>query len=432
MKLKMKENNYYIVLLLICLNFKSELMGGSEWKTVYDSPSMNINCIKCADSLNCMATAVSYNYPYILKSSDGGKSWSIGFQFKVDYKNYYAMFNSLSYAYKNQCIVVCDTGIVFRSTDNGKSWERNRLSYEKDLRSITMYDSLTGMIIGRDALFLTRNGGEVWQLIDNNPIRSYNTDSSNYLEGVMLSKNRILVKTKISKSPQLYKIFISENSGNTWSNYDFPTNCEGNFLFTDTLTGWSVGGTLLDPTVSSKTTDKIIKTTDGGKTWLTVIDDTICQPYYPLKDISFNKNGVGIAVGKYGKILRTIDGGKTWIPEIIDFIQYKLPLWMNTCFAGDSTILITSQSGQIYRYAVIPTITEVQTELQTDIRIFPNPANDIIQINPNDKIEKIKLFSLLGTKLLESGSSESLNISSLTIGIYFLKINGILFKFIKN
>ena len=428
----MKIIYYQTVLFLILICVNSELFAGSSWSTAYDSPAMNFTCIKCADSMNCMATAISYNYPYIFKSTDGGKTWGVIFQFKVDYKNYYALFNSLSYSYKNQCIVVCDTGTVFRTTDNGKSWERNRLSYLKKLHSISMYDSLNGLIIGNDALFLTNNGGADWQLIDNNPINNYKTDSSNYLQGVMLSKNKILVKTKISQSPELYKIFISENSGKTWSNYNFPTNCEGNWFFTDSLNGWSVGGTPFNASLYSIYKDKLVKTEDGGKTWLNVIDDTICKPYYPLKDISFHKKDIGIAVGKYGKILRTNNGGKTWIPEIIDFIQYKLPLWMNTCFAGDSTILIATQTGQIYRYAVIPTITEVQTEIISNIEIFPNPANDIIQIKSKNTIEKIELYSLLGIKLMESDNSESLNISTLPIGIYFLKINGILYKFIKN
>ena len=73
------------------------------------------------------------------------------------------------------------------------------------------------------------------------------------------------------------------------------------------------------------------------------------------------------------------------------------------------------------------------------LSIFPNPASNLITIKSNTTIEKMELLDIYG-KLIKSafvdGSEISLDVSSLSNGVYFIKANGELGvqvnKFIKN
>ncbi|MEK6756184.1 MAG: YCF48-related protein, partial [Bacteroidota bacterium] len=70
--------------------------------------------------------------------------------------------------------------------------------------------------------------------------------------------------------------------------------------FTDANTGTVVGwnGTIL-------------RTTDGGKTWMSQSSGTTND----LQDVSFTNANTGTAVGNSGTILHTTDGGATWTSQ---------------------------------------------------------------------------------------------------------------------
>ena len=55
----------------------------------------------------------------------------------------------------------------------------------------------------------------------------------------------------------------------------------------------------------------ILRTTDGGETWLPESSGTD----YDLSRISCTGARNGTAVGEDGTIVRTTDGGNTWVPQ---------------------------------------------------------------------------------------------------------------------
>jgi len=55
-------------------------------------------------------------------------------------------------------------------------------------------------------------------------------------------------------------------------------------------------------------------------------------------------------------------------------------------------------------------------------KIFPNPANEILNINANYPIDKIQLYSVLGKKVLQITNSSSIDVGQLSPGIYIVKI----------
>ncbi len=61
-------------------------------------------------------------------------------------------------------------------------------------------------------------------------------------------------------------------------------------------------------------------------------------------------------------------------------------------------------------------------ELSSKVKIYPNPATNIININSQISIDKIELFDLVGKKVLTTKQQIQLNIGHLQAGIYLLKV----------
>jgi hypothetical protein len=60
------------------------------------------------------------------------------------------------------------------------------------------------------------------------------------------------------------------------------------------------------------------------------------------------------------------------------------------------------------------------------VKVYPNPANDFINIESNDtEISEVALYDILGKQLLSQNelANNRLDISNLTKGVYFMKIS---------
>lgn len=58
-------------------------------------------------------------------------------------------------------------------------------------------------------------------------------------------------------------------------------------------------------------------------------------------------------------------------------------------------------------------------------KFYPNPAQDVLKLSANNTIESVSMFSLLGQKVFETSIDQnetSINISSLTPGVYLMKV----------
>ena len=64
----------------------------------------------------------------------------------------------------------------------------------------------------------------------------------------------------------------------------------------------------------------------------------------------------------------------------------------------------------------------------SDIMIYPNPATDIIFVGGIQNIKSIKIYSILGSLEKEVFNTNQVDISELSTGIHFIKVdNGTVF-----
>lgn len=294
------------------------------------------------------------------------------------------------------------TGVFYKTNNGGQSWETqslpssNHISY---LNKIYFVDSQLGFIAGDNSLFVTKNGGDSWINVSEN-YREWNPDEERY-------------------------------------GFPFPESFTG----TSDLNWFTAGS------------GGIRKTTDGGNNWQWATLPEIPSDYrYSIRDIKFVSPQVGIAVGGYayapdpyadahGVILKTIDGGNTWVK-----LPKEIETWGLDIHAVNDQILYSIG----YSWTVDKT-TNAGGELLgisengewiNDAKIYPNPANNTIYFSEavfENQTATVKIYSLDG-QLIETqnlnANQPKIDISSLTNGIYLLEVksgkNSFKQKIIKN
>jgi hypothetical protein len=114
------------------------------------------------------------------------------------------------------------------------------------------------------------------------------------------------------------------------------------------------------------------------------------------------------------------------------YLVFKIKT-MPTLAIGDAF----SNSAAIYFDFNFPIITNTATttinalatpdfDISSQFHVYPNPVNDLLNIKPYGDIEvsSISVYNTLGQILMViPNASESIDVSNLTAGNYFLKIN---------
>jgi hypothetical protein len=109
-------------------------------------------------------------------------------------------------------------------------------------------------------------------------------------------------------------------------------------------------------------------------------------------------------------------------------------------FSGDDLVISTDGSnGTNIPVTIIQRITfnsnlgTTEISAQDKILLYPNPSNSFIRISAKDPSLDVLIFSMNG-QLVQKGTCKpdtDIDVSGLSAGIYFVKVNGVTVKFIK-
>jgi len=96
-------------------------------------------------------------------------------------------------------------------------------------------------------------------------------------------------------------------------------------------------------------------------------------------------------------------------------------------------IIYGGQGDIIYLAEVQPNYTSISKEHHRSINfsVVPNPANDRITIDSDSYIDIIEVYSILGERIMTKTNTNSINISNLASGIYFIRIGTYFTSFFK-
>lgn len=94
--------------------------------------------------------------------------------------------------------------------------------------------------------------------------------------------------------------------------------------------------------------------------------------------------------------------------------------------SGDYACIITNGCAVDTTDCVSITVqtTAVDSEFKSMTKVFPNPVNDMLYIDSNEKIQSLKIFSATGQLMyVANQETKSINTASYPSGIYFIQIN---------
>ena len=348
-----------------------------------------------------------------------------------------------------------EDGVIIKSTDGGENWTDISFS-TKSFRQMYFVDTLTGIITDDSTIYKTVDGNNFVDISNNFTLNNYDL----VIQSISFKNQFGIIKIRYVNPNNvldvLYKSFKSFNFGDTWQEINdiYPNEF---YYVLDSITYYSVGFNLH-------------KTIDGGTNWDTIQNINFSFPPSQETFIIFpNNTGVATVVYTYEYAVfdlntKTLSQSATGWYRSFDFISNK-GFYLNGGFTGNNNLFVSHDYGvtisEVYNFEAnytffsidfingnigfvcgedgnIIKITNANTLnineniLADKIKIFPIPASNIIEIKTAQKleIEYIEIIDIRG-KLIKSykNNLEKLNISDINSGMYILRIkteNGIL------
>ncbi len=388
--------------------------------------------------------------PSIYKSNDTCKTWARS-------TSGFSGANIYDMAYSKDGSIYAVNWGVHKSTDNGDTWHRIGME-NKDVRKIAINQNNDLFVYTQrsDGIYRSTNDGNTWE---------------NYGLGLMdgLGFDDIFINKRgyIYVGYEFSGYFISRDNGLTWtkespdglSSHCFSVNSEGHIFrgdhagivsrstddgdswqqMTEHYSGdncfWDIKRIPFDPH-GTKGWALCMKTTDNGRTW----EQFNYQDTEPFTPTNFDSLGNYLIPG-----WRSTDKGKNW-EKITSGLNHKRYNILSV--SPNGYYFLGAENGGLYRSRKNYVSVEPAPQRQAGT-ITPNPATDYIDVilskaktaegsgvaNP---FLSVKIYDVLGVCVLthplapsREGETVRLDVSGLAAGVYFVRVGGKMYKFVK-
>ena len=398
----------------------------SKWEKV-NPPGQNLNFygVHFVDSNTGYATAWNdVQSARIFKTTDGGLNWET----IVPPASYIFGVNSVGfdkiYVVGYDALEGC--GLLYKSFDTGTSWNRMTFNGSPNPYSFGYYtyepvDETTAFMSGyQGSIIKTTNAGNTWIATNTNStdvfrVLNFADETTGYAAGGEgFSFNLINA------------IYKTTDGGNNWSVIR-PRAGDisiGNIRFVSPDTGFVFG--YFNGAAS------ILKTTDGG---------TSFTPSYTggsavmFQSGDFYNSKLGIGVGNDGLIVMTNDGGETWVTQ--ENVAPETLIWAH--YVDENTCYVVGFGGAVYKYTKEGTKVYESLADEITFNLATNPASDNVEIKLSESFKlsesyHIFIYNSIGELVKTeqfTSSTQKINVSDLTAGLYFVRIGNRVGKFVK-
>jgi photosystem II stability/assembly factor-like uncharacterized protein len=334
--------------------------------------------------------------------------------------------------------VVNRNGQVWKTTDGGETWEL-QLQVSTLLRSVHFLDESLGFVGTINAapdslLYRTTNGGASWtNVVLPGPLPKG-------ICGLIGVGDHVFASGAYFGNDQ--RFLHSTDRGATWTNYDLSPYLFNaiDCYFVSPNSGFVVGGKR-DGTINHPI---ILFTADGGQTWETRYYSNGFDAHGYCWKVFFVNPLAGFVSIQGHAILKTTDGGLTWVrkpvstdtfiqgvgfaTEMIGWVDGSNPpsvttdggeTWNPTSFTGDSEFpwssgnrfqMLSPSLGycsgrRIYKFEPITTavpVTLVTPKSRFHLTSYPNPARGpatISYVLAKDGPARVRVYTVLGRYL---------------------------------
>lgn len=271
------------------------------------------------DSVGFISGGKRYEIGVLLKTLDGGKTWTT-----ADSIIPKASFCNFFFTEAEGCIAGYDSWYAF-TTDSGKTFSANTTSNYRPVNDIDFYDRQHGVRVQGDGytsgyIAYTDDGGYTWH-------------DSSYINNMRAVQFTDAQTVFVCGYGVVYK---STNGGKSF----FPLDVRGDFFtdldFPSATTGYFAGYQGM-----------ILKTTDGGNSFKKIMhENTFFEKREHFEAIKFWNENTGYAIGDFGLMYATENGGETW-KKVVAFTDVNLrDLHLFSATSG----IIAGDEGKVFLF----------------------------------------------------------------------------------
>lgn len=385
----------------------------------------------------------SNDHPKIIsKTTNGGATWVSS---TVTGPGANALISDIAAVDGNTAwIITASTGTagtnpnrIWKTTNGGTSWAQQASGFNVASfgNQIYFWDANNGWACGdpvadgKFEMYKTSNGGTTWTPVAGRP------DAQGEYSYVGLKE---VVGDNIWFGTDRGKILHSADRGESWVSNPSPVidfggvttpGSSGVMSFKDANNGLLIA---VDGAGNvATTTAALYKTSDGGANWEPVettgawyFGDITYVPGTENTYVSTGDNGGTQANPRpqwLGSSYST-DGGLTWI-EIDNGNQRGTVQFLNptTGWAGQFSDGPSGTKG-ILKFSGDLSLGVSDNAVKNNLKVYPNPAVDVVKISANKKVENITVFDMTGKKVKSFNAANEINVSSLAKGTYILQV----------
>jgi photosystem II stability/assembly factor-like uncharacterized protein len=300
----------------------------------------------------------------IFKTSDAGDTWIE--EWNPTGRPLYSIFFTSS----TEGFASGVGGYMMHTTNSGDTWtlQTARSGNGQELKSVFFINENVGYAVGGTAPYgyipealCTKDGGITWQYMDT---------------GAGVPLNAVCFVDEKTGYAVGYEgtIIKTTDGGETWNSiidHNWQRNLQSVF-FIDKNTGFVVGG----DEDFAQYNQVILKTIDAGSSW----DEYENDNTFTLNSIFFVNQDIGFACGGNSNLVKTIDGGKTWINSNSGINEdlcsiYFVSAETGYCVGEDAVIYKTTNQGDTW----VQQVSGFENRLEYDLHsvLFVDTNNGI-------------------------------------------------------
>lgn len=222
------------------------------------------------------------------------------------------------------------------------------------------------------------------------------------------------------------EVWSSTDRGVTWTNSSSGLTLDINtgFIYSITQSPYNANEFVL------ATENGVWKSTDNYGTWTQVLaTNHVTKIGYDPNNQEVLVAGVPDSANSSSAIYYSEDYGSNWTMIPVTELQYSNSNSIAFDFMNDGegfiTYIATPDLGVITYDVLFQTLSiETPTLTTTDLLIHPNPVKDVMNISIENGVQtkSVVIYNMLGAVVKQTGSTNQINISDLTSGVYLVKV----------
>lgn len=367
-----------------------------------------------------------------VRSVDGGTTWTVGTLTGVptseQVSNIHALSADTAYISTYDAVAGAGGG-VYVTFDGGSTWTKqataaytagssfpNIVYFYDNNNGVTMGDPLGGYF----EIYTTSDGGTNWTRIATDSIPAE-------LAGEYgLTNVYDAVGDTLWFGTNLGRIYRSTNMGRSWTVSTTGLTSIGDVAFSTSTYG----------IIREGGSSNVKKTTDGGLTWTNLLfNGTIFS--YDIADVP-GTPGMFVSVGDDGSgggvfgSSYSLDSGNTWVD--LDTLIHTSVEFFNLS-SGWSGGISNGTAGGMFEWTGA-TVSATTIAASTSFAVYPNPANEVLNVRSASQVSLIEVMDLNGKVLKSQSFNAPIDVKELSSGIYLIKVtsadNVSVERFVKN